>query len=110
MYRSACIKEFEIILEQCGKLLRKVLKPYFYTAKAVYSLYFKEIFKQCVIRSIITETLCENFLTYRDNRNSTANDYGVNFAEETLILLPNFIKDAKQIVATIKLQQHDAKY
>ncbi|MFZ4524212.1 MAG: hypothetical protein ACOYOE_01355 [Chlorobium sp.] len=27
MYRSACIKEFEIILEQSGKLLRKTLKP-----------------------------------------------------------------------------------
>ena len=27
MYRSACIKEFEIILEQSGKLLKKVLKP-----------------------------------------------------------------------------------
>jgi hypothetical protein len=31
IYRSACIKEFEIILEQSGKLLRKVLKPYFHS-------------------------------------------------------------------------------
>jgi hypothetical protein len=29
IYGSACIKEFEIILEQSGKLLRKVLSPYF---------------------------------------------------------------------------------
>ena len=35
MYRSACIKEFEIILEQSGKLLRKILKPYLHSSKAV---------------------------------------------------------------------------
>ncbi len=28
MYRSASFKEFEIILEQSGKLLKKWLKPY----------------------------------------------------------------------------------
>ena len=27
MYRSACVKEFEIILEQSGKLLKKALRP-----------------------------------------------------------------------------------
>ena len=31
IYRSAVIKEFEIILEQSGKLLKKVLKPYLHT-------------------------------------------------------------------------------
>ncbi len=44
MYRSACIKEFEIILEQAGKLMRKVLKPYFHSAKAVDKLIFKDNF------------------------------------------------------------------
>ena len=29
IYRAACVKEFEIILEQAGKLLKKCLKPYF---------------------------------------------------------------------------------
>jgi hypothetical protein len=32
MYRSACVKEYEIILEQCGKLMRKVLKPYYHSS------------------------------------------------------------------------------
>ncbi len=107
MYRSASVKEFEIILEQCGKLLRKCLKPYYHSSQAVDKLYFKEIFKQCVLRSIITPELCERFLEYRDNRNSTAHDYGVNFAEETLVLLPNFITDATLIVDAIN-KQNDA--
>lgn len=107
MYRSASIKEFEIILEQCGKLLRKCLKPYYHSSQAVDKLYFKEVFKQCVLHCIITPELCERFLDYRDNRNSTAHDYGVYFAEETLVLLPQFINDAILIVDSIN-QQNDA--
>ena len=33
MYRSASVKEFEIILEQSGRLLKKVLKSYFHSPK-----------------------------------------------------------------------------
>jgi Nucleotidyltransferase substrate binding protein like len=109
MYRSACVKEFEIILEQCGKLLRKVLKPYFHSSKAVDQLHFKQVFKECVLRSIISLELCERFLEYRDNRNNTAHDYGVNFAEETLLLLPNFIIDTKTVAEAIKLQDNETE-
>jgi hypothetical protein len=109
MYRSACVKEFEIILEQSGKLLRKVLKPYFHSSKAVDQLIFKEVFRQAALRSIIDIDLCERFLEYRDNRNNTAHDYGVNFAEETLLLLPGFIADAKLLSNAINQQNHVAK-
>lgn len=109
LFRSASIKEFEIILEQCGKLLRKVLKPYYHSSKAVDQLYFKEVFKQCVLRSIISIELCERFLVYRDCRNNTAHEYGVNFAEEILLLLPEFIADSKTIVEAIKNQPDDIK-
>lgn len=109
MYRSACVKEFEIILEQSGKLLRKILKPYFHSSKAVDKLYFKDVFRQAVVRSIISPELCERFLEYRENRNNTAHDYGVNFAEETLALLPHFITDAKLLAEAIKQQNHAAE-
>ncbi len=109
MYRSACVKEFEIILEQSGKLLRKVLKPYFHSSQAVDKLYFKDVFRQAVVRSIISPELCERFLEYRENRNNTAHDYGVNFAEETLLLLPNFIADAKLLAEAINQQNNDTK-
>jgi nucleotidyltransferase substrate binding protein (TIGR01987 family) len=106
MYRSACIKEFEIILEQSGKLLRKVLKPYFHSSKEVDKLYFKDVFRQAVLRGLITTDACERWLEYRDNRNNTAHDYGVNFAEETLQLLPQFMEDARQLAEMIKEQNH----
>lgn len=108
IYRSACIKEFEIILEQSGKLLRKVLKPYFPSTKEVDKLRFKDVFRHSVLRSLITDEVCERWFIYRDNRNSTAHDYGVNFAEETLVLLPGFIEDAWQLSEVIKQQKHDS--
>ncbi|MBX9734391.1 MAG: nucleotidyltransferase substrate binding protein [Chitinophagaceae bacterium] len=109
MYRSACVKEFEIILEQSVKLLRKSLKPYLHSSKAVDKLYFNEVFRQAVLRDIISTQLCENFLEYRENRNSTAHDYGVNFAEETLLLLPRFIEDARLFNEAIKKQNNAAE-
>lgn len=104
IYRAACVKEFEIILEQSGKLLKKCLKPYFATPKQVDQLTFKDIFRTAAKHSLISLDGSERWLTYRDNRNSTAHDYGVSFADETLSLLPQFILDAYQLYETIKNQ------
>lgn len=102
MYRSACIKEFELILEQSGKLLRKVLKPYFHTDRTVDQLTFKDVFRHAVLRSLMDTDTCERWLEYRDNRNTTAHDFGASFADETLLLLPQFIEDATELVAIIQ--------
>jgi len=109
LYRSACIKEFEIILEQSGKLLRKVIKPYFHSSKEVDKLVFKDVFRQAVLRSIISDESCERWFEYRDNRNNTAHDYGEIFVEETLTLLPQFIVDATLLAEAIKLQNDAAE-
>ena len=53
IYRSAVIKEFEIILEQSGKLLKKALKPYMHTNKAVDKLVFKDIFRQAGLHGLL---------------------------------------------------------
>ena len=105
MYRSACIKEFEIILEQSGKLLKKSLKPYFHSNKAADKLFFKDIFRQAALHSVITLEETERWLNYRDNRNSTAHDYGLGFAEDTLKILPQFIIDAESLVIAIQKEQ-----
>jgi hypothetical protein len=107
LYRSACVKEFEIILEQSGKLLRKVLKPFFHSSKAVDQLTYKDLFRHAVLRNLISTETCERWLQYRDNRNNTAHDYGVSFAEETLVLLPQFIEDASELVIVIQQQNTD---
>ena len=97
IYRSACVKEFEIILEQAGKLLKKCLKPYFATPKLPDKLTFKEIFRYAAKHDLISLEEAERWLSYRDNRNDTAHDYGEGFAEETLTFLPAFIADAYRL-------------
>jgi len=44
----------------------------------------------------------ERWFRYRDNRNETAHDYGEDFAEATLELLPVFIDDAKALADAIE--------
>jgi len=107
MYRSACVKEFEIILEQSGKLLKKCLKPYFHSPKPVDKLVFKDIFRQAAQHDLITIEAVERWIEYRDNRNNTAHDYGVKFAETTLVLLPQFIQDAGALEVMIQQQNDD---
>lgn len=101
IFRSAVIKEFEIILEQSGKLLKKVLKPFFHSSRAVDSLYFKDIFRQAGLHGLLDTEEVERWLEYRDNRNTTVHDYGEGLAFETLKLIPQFIKDAKNLTKVI---------
>ncbi|DAA96021.1 TPA: hypothetical protein CPT80_07920 [Candidatus Gastranaerophilales bacterium HUM_9] len=55
LYRNSLVKGFEMTLEQSGKLLKKVLNPYFVSKKAVDSLSFKDIFRQAHNHSLITD-------------------------------------------------------
>ena len=105
IYRASTIKEFEIILEQSGKLLKKCLKPYFHSSKEVDNLAFKAIFKQAGNHGLLKIEEIKRWLEYRDNRNTTSHDYGVALAEKTLPLLPQFILDARALSQVIKKQQ-----
>jgi nucleotidyltransferase substrate binding protein (TIGR01987 family) len=105
IYRAACVKEFEIILEQTGKLLKKCLKPYFATSKQVDGLNFKDIFRYAAKHGLISIEEAERWLGYRDNRNDTAHHYGIGFADDTLALLPQFIVDAYHINNVINQYQ-----
>ena len=98
IFRAACVKEFEIILEQCGKLLKKRLRDFFSSNKEADKLTFKDIFRYAAKHNLISMESSERWFIYRDNRNSTAHDYGEGFAEQTLKLLPEFIVDAKEVL------------
>ena len=45
--------------------------------------------------SLLDEDSIQRWFKYRDNRNNTAHDYGKSFAEETLLLIDDFILDVK---------------
>jgi len=104
MYPSACVHD------PFGFFSRNVLtslKPYFHSSKPVDDLKFKDVFRHAVLCNIITDEACERCLQYRDNRNNTAHHYGSDFAQKTLVFLPQFIEDATTLVAAIQKQNTD---
>ncbi len=107
IYRAACVKEFEIILEQSGKLLRKRLRPYLSSNKAADRLHFKDLFRHANRHDLMDAAATERWINYRDHRNFTVHDYGKDFAEDTLKLLPIFIIDAKALADIIEASSYD---
>lgn len=103
----AAVKEFEIILEQCGSLLRKRLRPYFASNRQADRLTFKDVFRYAAKHGLISVSSSERWFAYRDNRNNTAHNYGEGFAKTTLRLLPEFIVDAKELSRVIVEESDD---
>ena len=64
-------------------------------------LHFKDLFRHAARHDLIPPHAVERWLGYRDNRTDTARDYGEDFAEATLKLLPAFILDAKALADVI---------
>jgi hypothetical protein len=88
----------------CHVQRKKCLKPYFASAKQVDQLIFKDIFRYAAKHDLISLEEAERWLTYRDNRNDTAHDYGAGFADDTLALLTQFIIDAYRVNEMLKNQ------
>ena len=102
VFRAACVKEFELVLEQSGKLLRKRLAVFFASNRQADQLAFKDLFRHAARHGLIDPETVERWLHYRDNRNDTAHNYGEDFAEATLRLLPSFVADAKALADKIE--------
>ena len=98
VFRAACVKEFELVLEEGGKLLGKRLRPWFASNRQADRLAFKDAFRHAAKHGLIDTETCERWLHYRDNRN----DSGTGFAEATLKLLPDFLTDAKALADVIE--------
>ena len=105
VYRNAVIKGFELTLETAGNLLRKVLREYVATPKTVNDLVFKDLFRQAAHYNLMTLAEVERWFAYRDSRNDTAHDYGVEFAETVLTLIKEFLVDARQLQQTLLSRQ-----
>ena len=97
LFRNAAVKSFELSLETTGKLLRKALKLYGGSPREVDKLVFKDLFREASRHGLLDEAAVERWFAYRANRNSTAHDYGVGFANETLKLLPAHVQDVRAL-------------
>lgn len=97
VYRNSLVKGFELTLGQSGKLLKKKLVPYFASKSSIDALSFKDIFRNANKYLLLDENAVNRWFKYRDNRNNIAHDYGKRFAEETLSLIEDFIKDVENL-------------
>lgn len=102
VFQNSVIKGFELTLETSGKLLRKALKAYGGSPKAVDELFYKDVLRHAAKHGLLTVEEVERWFAYRDNRNSTAHDYGEAFARETLTLLPSFLADTRKLEAVLR--------
>lgn len=103
LYRNAAIKSFELSLETSGKLLRKALKAYGGSPRSVDALVFNDVLRHAGKHGIFDQAGVERWLAYRANRNTTAHDYGEDFANKTLTLLPGYLADVRALA--VKLQE-----
>ncbi len=103
LYRNAAIKTFELSLETRGKLLRRALKAYGGSPRAVDALVFNDVLRHAGKHSLLDEAGVTRWLAYRANRNTTAHDYGAGFANETLKLLPDYLDDLRRL--TVRLRE-----
>lgn len=101
LYRAACVKEFELVLELGGNLLRKRIASYFTSEKQAARLTYKDLFRHASRHGLMDIGTVERWIRYRDNSNETVDDYGEDFAESTFLLLPSFIEDAKVLADLI---------
>ena len=108
IFRAACVKEFELILEQSGKLLKKALKPYFATSKELDRLFYKDIFRHAAKHSLMELEESERWILYRDSRNETAHEYGEDLVEKTMSLIPDFIRDTKKLILILENHNHNS--
>lgn len=102
LYRNAAIKTFELSLETSGKLLRRALKAYGGSPRAVDALVFNDVLRHAGKHSLLDEAGVSRWLAYRANRNTTAHDYGAGFANETLTLLPGYLDDLRRLIARLR--------
>lgn len=102
LYRNAAIKSFELSLETAGKLLRKALKLYGGSPREVDRLSFNDVLRHAGKHSLLDTAAVERWLAYRANRNTTAHDYGVGFANDTLTILPPYLDDVRVLAATLQ--------
>lgn len=111
VFRNATVKGFEFALETSGKLLRKALKTYMANPHFIDELTYKEVLRHAAKHGLMDEQAVKRWFIYRNNRNDTAHDYGIQFAQKTLVLLPEFLQDVKNLEKILqeKFGETDAK-
>lgn len=101
-YRAACLKEFELTPEQSRKPLCKRLVALSAAHGQAKRLAFKGFLRHAASLRFREPAALERCSAYRDNCNDNAHDFGENFTEATLKLIPAFLADTKALAEPIE--------
>lgn len=102
VFRIACIKEFELVLEISSKLVRKKLKEYTVFPESVDDMVFKDVFRNAVLRNILSDSEGTNWFRYRELYIESADDYRDEITDKILGILPQFISDSRTLISSLK--------
>ena len=102
LFRAACVKEFELLLELVVKMLRKALREYVTSTRELGDLPFKDVLRQAARFGLLRIDAVDQWFAYRDLRNTTAHEYGHNFAQKIIDVLPAFISDCQVVIARLR--------
>ncbi len=85
--RNAVIKSFELALEVSVQMLSESLKM-------SGSMTFKELFREGARRGLLSQEELGRWLVYRELRQETAHECGGTLAENALLVISDFQRDA----------------
>ena len=102
VFRNAIVKGYEPTQETAFKLLKKALKAFGHGGKKLEATPVKDILRLAAVHDLMTLPEVERWFAYRDNRNNTAHDYGKDFAEQTLVLIPDFLVDVGRLAQVLE--------
>ena len=85
-----------------GSLLRKALQDFVSDPRKLASLNFKDVLRTAAQHGLLTLDEVERWLQYRDERNQTAHDDGVQLAEQVPTTIKQFHLDVQTLLQRLK--------
>lgn len=101
VFRLAIVKGFELTQEVCFKFVKRRLKDFGHGGRQLEATPLRDLLRLAAQHSLLSLDEVERWFAYRDNRNDTTHDYGEAFEQETLALMPDFIRDVRSLEARL---------
>ena len=107
VYRSACIREFETIVRESVRLLRRHLGQYFGSDHRADGLTYRDVFRYAARHGVISIKECERWFGYRDLLERVSYHLDEDFTETTLFMLKQLGGDARELSGRMSAETAD---
>ncbi len=101
--KDSCIKRFEYTYESAKKIMNKYLKKEY--DKEEKDLTINNIFREMFALGLIENF--ENWVDYREKRNTTSHEYNLEKTYVIIDIIPNFIQDCEFFISKLETVLED---